>query len=66
MRPGQWASSGGSQVAGSFIYTLGAQKLFFDTIGKTLLGLDTSRPFVPSSPSNMWLSEQMLIPDMCA
>ena len=65
VRPEQWAPSGGNQVAGSFIYTMGAQQLHFETVGKTIRAIDRSRPFVPSSPSNGWLSEGMLIPDMC-
>lgn len=65
VRPDQWAPSGGNQVAASFIYTMGAQQLHFNTVGKTIRDIDHSRAIVPSSPSNGWLSEEMLIPDMC-
>lgn len=62
----QWApSGGGNEIAGSFIYIMGAQALFFDTVGKTIVATDSSRALRPTSPSNGWLSEEMLIPDMC-
>ena len=57
--------AGGNNVASSFIYTLGVQSLHFETVGATLRATDTSRAFMPTSPSNGWLSEEMLIPDMC-
>ena len=64
-RPGQWAPTGGSNIASSFIYTLGAQQLYFATVGATLQAADAERAYVPSSPSNGWLSEAMRIPDAC-
>ena len=64
-RPGQWAPTGGSQVAGSLIYTMGAQQLYFGTLAPALSGADASRPLWPTSPSIGWLDEGMCIPDMC-
>jgi beta-mannosidase len=63
--PEQWAPSGGSVVAGSFVYTMGAQQLFFGTVGRVIAETDASRALWPTSPSNGWLSEGMLLPDMC-
>lgn len=64
-RKEQWAPSGGSIVAGAFVYIMGAQKLFFSTVAKVIAETDDSRVLVPTSPSNGWLNEAMLIPDMC-
>lgn len=44
---------------------MGASLLHFNTAGAAVRSVDSSRTFVPSSPSNGWLSEDMLIPDMC-
>eukprot|EP01043_Picozoa_sp_COSAG02_P016127 COSAG02_NODE_703_length_18313_cov_58.533652_10_plen_72_part_00 len=47
-RPDQWAPSGGNQVSGSFIYTLGVQQLHFDTAGQALRSEVQQQPILPN------------------
>ena len=56
-RPDQWAPTGGNQVSGSFIYTLGVQQLHFDTAGQALRSEVQQAYCLPSSKVSHFLEQ---------